>query len=145
MVDLSYLESFTKGNSVKMKRYINIYLSIAPQTFQDMERHQYFNTNSLWLNLPALQEVIVRHDGVIPLPIIVNRKTLDPTHKQSQPIIQLESAMGAAIEVFEGSQAIRIDRDRFCRGSWIGELRVRHYHDSCRYVLERISARSHHD
>ena len=83
------------------------------ELFQDIERHQYFNTNSLWLNLPALQEVIVRHDGVIPLPIIVNRKTLDPTHKQSQPIIQLESAMGAAIEVFEGSQAIRIDRDRF--------------------------------
>lgn len=39
MVDLSFLEKFTKGNKEKMKRYINIYLSIAPETFQHMEEH----------------------------------------------------------------------------------------------------------
>ncbi len=83
------------------------------EVFQDIERHQYFNTNSLWLNLQALQQVIQEHDGIIPLPIIVNRKTIDPTDKSSTSVIQLESAMGAAIEVFEGSQAIRIDRSRF--------------------------------
>jgi HPt (histidine-containing phosphotransfer) domain-containing protein len=39
MVDLSFLEKFTKGDKKKMKRYIKIYLSIAPATFQDMEQH----------------------------------------------------------------------------------------------------------
>lgn len=81
--------------------------------FQDITRHRYFNTNSIWLNLPALADILAQHEGLIPLPIIVNRKTLDPTDKNSAPVIQLESAMGAAIEVFPGSQAIRVARNRF--------------------------------
>lgn len=39
MVDLSFLEKFTKGNKRKMKRYINLYLSSAPETFRNIERH----------------------------------------------------------------------------------------------------------
>lgn len=39
MVDLSFLERFTKGDTRKMKRYINIYLAIAPGTFEQMEQH----------------------------------------------------------------------------------------------------------
>ena len=39
MVDLSFLEKFTKGDTRKMKRYINIYLGIAPGTFEQMEQH----------------------------------------------------------------------------------------------------------
>ncbi len=39
MVDLSFLEKFTNGDVSKMKRYITIYLSIAPKTFQDMQQH----------------------------------------------------------------------------------------------------------
>lgn len=39
MVDLSFLETFTKGNKEKMKRYINIYLSITPETFKNMEQN----------------------------------------------------------------------------------------------------------
>lgn len=38
MIDLSYLEKFTKGDTKKMKRYIDIYLNIAPETFQKMEQ-----------------------------------------------------------------------------------------------------------
>ena len=37
MVDFSFLESFTKGNTKKINRYINMYLSMAPQTFADLE------------------------------------------------------------------------------------------------------------
>ena len=40
-------------------------------------RHRYFNTNSVWLDLDALAELIGRR-GFIELPMIVNRKTLDP-------------------------------------------------------------------
>lgn len=39
MVDLSFLETFTKGDMKKMKRYITIYLRIAPEIFEHMEQH----------------------------------------------------------------------------------------------------------
>ena len=51
--------------------------------------------------------------GVIDLPMIVNRKTVDPGDKGSTPVIQLETAMGAAIGVFEGAAALRVPRSRF--------------------------------
>ena len=34
MVDLTFLEKFTKGDKNKMKRYINMYLSVAPNTLE---------------------------------------------------------------------------------------------------------------
>ena len=37
MVDLSFLEKFTKGNNSKMKRYISMYLKMAPETFERMQ------------------------------------------------------------------------------------------------------------
>jgi len=39
MVDLDFLREFTKGDTVKMKRYINIYLDVAPETFRSMKQH----------------------------------------------------------------------------------------------------------
>jgi UTP--glucose-1-phosphate uridylyltransferase len=81
--------------------------------FQDTRRHQYFNTNTLWIDLHALRDVLDAGDGVIDLPMIVNRKTVDPGDKSSTPVIQLETAMGAAIAVFEGAAALRVPRSRF--------------------------------
>jgi UTP--glucose-1-phosphate uridylyltransferase len=81
--------------------------------FQDVGRHRFFNTNTLWIDLEALLAQLADHDGVLPLPMIVNRKTVDPADPSSEPVIQLESAMGAAIDVFEGAQAIRVSRRRF--------------------------------
>src|SRR3712207_5915962 len=46
--------------------------------FQDLGRHRYFNTNNLWVNLPALADVLQARDNVLGLPMIVNRKTVDP-------------------------------------------------------------------
>ncbi|HMS73161.1 MAG TPA: UTP--glucose-1-phosphate uridylyltransferase, partial [Baekduia sp.] len=66
--------------------------------FQDTTRHRYFNTNSLWIDLQALADLIGR-EGVIDLPMIVNRKTVDPRDKDSTQVLQLETAMGAAIGV----------------------------------------------
>ena len=51
--------------------------------------------------------------GVLGLPMIVNRKTVDPTDKSSPAVIQLETAMGAAIDVFDGARALRVPRGRF--------------------------------
>jgi UTP--glucose-1-phosphate uridylyltransferase len=75
--------------------------------FQDVERHRYFNTNSLWLDLAQLPS-----DGVLDLPLIVNRKTVDPRDPSSTPVIQVETAMGAAIDVLDGAVAIRVPRTR---------------------------------
>lgn len=80
--------------------------------FQDTSKHKYFNTNTLWVDLHALRDVI-GDDGVIDLPMIVNRKTVDPGDKSSTPVIQLETAMGAAIGVFDGAAALRVPRSRF--------------------------------
>jgi UTP--glucose-1-phosphate uridylyltransferase len=82
-------------------------------TFQDISRHRYFNTNTLWVSLPALAEALRARDNVLGLPMIVNRKTVDPTDPSSPAVLQLETAMGAAIEVFEGAQALRVPRSRF--------------------------------
>src|SRR4051794_37676522 len=81
--------------------------------FQDISRHRFFNTNTLWVDLRALAELLGARDGVLGLPMIVNRKTLDPSDKGSPAVIQLETAMGAAIDVFDGAQALRVPRTRF--------------------------------
>ena len=81
--------------------------------FQDVSRHRYFNTNTLWVSLPALAEALRERDGVLGLPMIVNRKTVDPTDAASPAVLQLETAMGSAIEVFEGARALRVPRARF--------------------------------
>jgi UDP-N-acetylglucosamine pyrophosphorylase len=81
--------------------------------FQDIDRHPYFNTNSLWLRLDLLKQQLAADHGVLPLPMIRNRKTVDPRDKNSTAVVQLETAMGAAIECFEGAAAIDVPRSRF--------------------------------
>ncbi len=81
--------------------------------FQDITRHRYFNTNSLWIDLAALQDLMSERDGILGLPMIRNAKTVDPRDGASTPVYQLETAMGAAIEVFHGAGAVRVPRSRF--------------------------------
>lgn len=83
------------------------------RSFQDVTRHKTFNTNNLWIDLDRLAELMDGHDGILGLPIIVNHKTLDPADPDSPKVIQLETGMGTAIETFEGSQAVIVDRGRF--------------------------------
>ena len=90
--------------------------------FTDEHRHPYFHTNNLWLDLVQLREVLVERDGVLGLPLIRNEKTVDPADPASPKVIQLESAMGAAIEVFTGATAIAVPRDRFLPVKTTNEL-----------------------
>jgi UTP--glucose-1-phosphate uridylyltransferase len=80
---------------------------------QDIGRHRYVNTNNLWIDLEALRRVMEERDGVLGLPLIVNRKTVDPGDKSTPEVFQLETAMGAAIGVFDGAQPIAVPRQRF--------------------------------
>src|SRR5215208_2598676 len=73
--------------------------------FTDVERHPYFHVNNLWVDLHALDRLLRERDGVMGLPMIVNEKTVDPADASSPPVYQLETAMGAAIGVFQGARA----------------------------------------
>ena len=83
------------------------------EEFQNIGKHLYFNTNSLWLNLAKLKEQLTADSGVLPLPMIKNKKTVDPRDPNSAPVFQLEIAMGSAIECFEGALAVEVPRSRF--------------------------------
>jgi UTP--glucose-1-phosphate uridylyltransferase len=80
--------------------------------FQDIERYRFFNTNSVWINLKALKTLFDQRK-MIHLPLILNPKTLDPRDKTSPLVYQIESAMGAAISLFEGATAVNVPRTRF--------------------------------
>jgi UTP--glucose-1-phosphate uridylyltransferase len=80
---------------------------------QDLERHRFCNTNNLWLDLRALEHLLDGAGGVLDLPLIRNAKTVDPQDPGSPAVIQIEAAMGAAVQVFDAAQSILVDRDRF--------------------------------
>ena len=81
--------------------------------FTDEHRHPYFHTNNLWFDLRALHDALRERGAVLGLPLIRNVKTVDPTDPASPEVFQVETAMGAAVEVFEGAQAIEVERGRF--------------------------------
>jgi len=80
--------------------------------FRDIQRHRYFNTNNIWISLRFLKNRIRRH-GLFSLPMILNPKPLDPRNSESPGVYQVETAMGAAISIFEGASAVRVPRSRF--------------------------------
>jgi UTP--glucose-1-phosphate uridylyltransferase len=92
--------------------------------FEDISRHRFFNCNNIWVDLRALERNLAERDGVLGLPMIVNRKTVDPSDGSSPEVFQLETAMGAAIGVFEGAQAIRVPRTRFAPVKTTNQLLV---------------------
>jgi UDP-N-acetylglucosamine pyrophosphorylase len=81
--------------------------------FQDITRHRFFNTNNLWIRLDHLKAELEKSGGVMPLAIITNAKAVDPRDASSPKVIQIESAMGAAIECFEKTSAVLVPRNRF--------------------------------
>jgi UTP--glucose-1-phosphate uridylyltransferase len=85
----------------------------AADAFQDVRRYRYFNTNNLWLHLPSLARLLDEHGGFLPLPTVVNRKTLDPRNPASPAVIQLETVMGTAMSLFPHATAVRVSRRRF--------------------------------
>jgi UTP--glucose-1-phosphate uridylyltransferase len=79
----------------------------------DLDRHRFCSTNNLWFDLAAMKEALDLRSGILGLPLIRNTKHVDPGDPSTPEVIQIETAMGAAIEVFEGSQLIEVGRDRF--------------------------------
>lgn len=79
----------------------------------DVNVHPYFNTNNLWVRISALKKLLKKHKGVLPLPVIRNSKTVDPTDSSTQHVIQLETAMAAAISLFDDAVCVEVSRSRF--------------------------------
>jgi UTP--glucose-1-phosphate uridylyltransferase len=79
----------------------------------DLSRHKYCSTNNLWFDLLAMRDELERRNGILGLSMIKNTKHVDPADASSPQVIQIETAMGAAIEVFDGATTIEVGRDRF--------------------------------
>ena len=122
-------EGDKKGGHLARRRGGGLVLRETPQTpdedmeaFQDTTRHRFFNCNTIWVDLRVLKRTLEERGGVLGLPMIVNRKTVDPTDTSSPEVIQLETAMGAAIDVFEGADALHVPRSRFVPVKTTNEL-----------------------
>jgi UTP--glucose-1-phosphate uridylyltransferase len=89
-------------------------------SFGDYERWRFYNTNNLWMHLPTLAET----GGALDLPLIVNRKTVDPSDPETPEVVQLETAMGAAVGVIDGAGALLVPRTRFAPVKTTNDLLV---------------------
>lgn len=108
----------------------------------DLDRHRYTSTNNIWVNLEALQTALDSRDGVLGLPLIRNVKHVDPADPSTPEVIQIESAMGAAIEIFPGAQAIEVTRRRFVPVKTTNDLLVLRsdvYDIGADFVLDQAS------
>ena len=103
-------------------------------SFTDVERWRWYNTNNIWIDLRALRDLQAADLAAPALPLIVNRETVDPRDPASTPVIQLESAMGAAISSVPGARAIHVPRSRFAPVKTTDDLLVVR---SDAYVLTR--------
>lgn len=81
------------------------------EAFQDIGHFKFFNTNNIWVHLEFLKNLIEK-SGAVQLPMIRNPKRLDPRDETSPEVYQIETAMGAAISLFEGATAVSVPRSR---------------------------------
>ncbi|KAI8984079.1 UTP--glucose-1-phosphate uridylyltransferase family [Mycotypha africana] len=77
------------------------------EDFKSVKKFKIFNTNNLWINLKAIKRVL--DDEAMDLEIIVNNKTTP----QGEKVIQLETAVGAAIKHFKNAHGVNVPRTRF--------------------------------
>ncbi len=113
------------------------------EALADLERHRFTSTNNLWIDLHALRDTLDQRDGVLGLPLIKNTKHLDPGDSSTPEVIQIETAMGAAIEVFEGATLIEVGRDRFVPVKTTNDLLVLRsdvYTIGADFVLDLVAA-----
>lgn len=76
--------------------------------FTSIRKFKVFNTNSVWINLKAMKNLMMSQS--LDLDIIENKKSI---YGIKERVIQLETALGAAIRFFPNSQGIVVPRTRF--------------------------------
>ncbi|KAJ9060257.1 UTP-glucose-1-phosphate uridylyltransferase, variant 2 [Entomophthora muscae] len=76
------------------------------EDFKSIRKFKIFNTNNLWVSVKAIKRLVEAQE--LSMEIIVNNKELN-----GEAIIQLETAVGAAIKHFQGAHGINVPRSRF--------------------------------
>ena len=107
----------------------------------NIDKHRYMSTNNLWVDLEALRTALDERGGILGLPMIRNEKNVDPSDSSTPKVIQIETAMGAAIEVFDGAELIEVGRDRFVPVKTTNDLLVLRsdvYELNDEYVLTQV-------
>ncbi|XP_048517816.1 UTP--glucose-1-phosphate uridylyltransferase isoform X1 [Dendroctonus ponderosae] len=77
------------------------------EDFKSVKTFKFFNTNNLWVKLPAIERIL--SENALQLEIIINGKTLN----NGLNVIQLETAVGAAMKCFRGAVGVNVPRARF--------------------------------
>ncbi|XP_018899454.1 UTP--glucose-1-phosphate uridylyltransferase isoform X1 [Bemisia tabaci] len=75
--------------------------------FKSVKTFKFFNTNNLWVDLEAIERVV--SEGGLNMEIIINHKSLG----NGTNVIQLETAVGAAMKAFNHSVGLNVPRSRF--------------------------------
>jgi len=107
-----HLAKYKKNNQLLLREIAQCHED-DKEHFQDITRHKYFNANLLWINLVVLKKLLKKHDNILPMPMLVNEKNVNPKDKTSKKVYQIETAMGSAIELFNGAEAIVTPKKRF--------------------------------
>jgi len=87
------------------KQYVN--------EFKSIKKFKYFNTNNIWMNLRAVKRVVENNE--LAMEIIPNGKSI-PADKKGEAdisVLQLETAVGAAIRHFKNAHGVNVPRRRF--------------------------------
>merc|ERR1712117_622116 len=77
------------------------------EDFKSVKKFNVFNTNNLWISLPAIQRVL--EENTLDMEIIVNPKQLEG----GVNVVQLETAIGAAMKCFDRASGVNVPRSRF--------------------------------
>ncbi|ODV80069.1 UTP-glucose-1-phosphate uridylyltransferase [Suhomyces tanzawaensis NRRL Y-17324] len=80
------------------------------EEFKSIKKFKYFNTNNLWINLRAIKNLV--EQNAIQAEIIPNQKTISIGNSDIN-VLQLETAVGAAIRHFKGAHGVVVPRSRF--------------------------------
>jgi UTP--glucose-1-phosphate uridylyltransferase len=81
--------------------------------FKSIKKFKYFNTNNIWMSLRAIKRVVENNE--LAMEIIPNEKSIpaDKKGEAEQAVIQLETAVGAAIRHFKNAHGVNVPRKRF--------------------------------
>jgi UTP--glucose-1-phosphate uridylyltransferase len=81
--------------------------------FKSIKKFKYFNTNNIWMNVRAIKRVVENNE--LAMEIIPNEKSIPADKKgdADQTVIQLETAVGAAIRHFKNAHGVNVPRRRF--------------------------------
>ncbi|ODV87254.1 hypothetical protein CANARDRAFT_5804 [[Candida] arabinofermentans NRRL YB-2248] len=80
------------------------------EEFKSIKKFTNFNTNNLWINLKAIKKLV--EQNALEMEIIPNSKSISVGNSEMS-VLQLETAVGAAIRHFKNAHGVVVPRSRF--------------------------------